>query len=86
MSKPEKNDGRFLLKKRPSKRADGFRRNKIVEQHKADEVRWRASAQHIQEEATKLLNLSGMSIPTDCSIKDFEEHIQRNMKQSGNIS
>ncbi|CAF4279257.1 unnamed protein product [Rotaria magnacalcarata] len=28
MSKPEKNDSRFLLKKRPSKRADGFRRNK----------------------------------------------------------
>ncbi|CAF3296799.1 unnamed protein product [Rotaria socialis] len=59
---------------------------KIVEQHKADEVRWRTLAQHLQEEATKLLNLSGMSIPTDCSLEDFEEHIQRNMNQSGNIS
>ena len=32
----------------------------IVEQRKADEARWRASAQRIQAEVTELLNLTGM--------------------------
>ncbi|CAF4555661.1 unnamed protein product [Rotaria sp. Silwood1] len=50
---------------------------KIVEQHKTDEEHWRTSTQHLQSEATKLFNLCGMSIPMDCSMEDFEEHIER---------
>ncbi|UJR21385.1 hypothetical protein I4U23_024476 [Adineta vaga] len=49
---------------------------KIVEQRKADETRWRESAQRLQNEVTDLLNLSGMSIPNDCSMEDFESLIQ----------
>jgi hypothetical protein len=49
---------------------------KIVEQRKADEARWRASAHRIQAEVTELLNITGMPIPVDCSMDDFERLIQ----------
>jgi len=49
---------------------------KIVEQRKADEARWRTSAQRIQAEVTELLNMSGMPIPVDCSMEDFERRLQ----------
>ncbi|CAF1152078.1 unnamed protein product [Rotaria sordida] len=59
---------------------------KIVEQHKTDEAHWRTSVQHLQIEVTKLLNLSGMSIPIDCSMEDFEEYIQHYITQAGKSS
>ncbi|CAF0876334.1 unnamed protein product [Adineta ricciae] len=49
---------------------------KIVEQRKADEARWRESAQRLKTEVTDLLNLSGLSIPNDCSMEDFQNLIQ----------
>ncbi|CAF4400165.1 unnamed protein product, partial [Adineta steineri] len=49
---------------------------KIVEQRKADEAHWRTLAQRLQTEVTELLNLSGKSIPVDCSMEDFEQSIQ----------
>ncbi|CAF0931618.1 unnamed protein product [Adineta steineri] len=49
---------------------------KIVEQRKADEAHWRTLAQRLQTEVTELLNLSGKSIPIDCSMEDFEQRIQ----------
>ncbi|CAF0901117.1 unnamed protein product [Adineta ricciae] len=55
---------------------------RIVEQRKADEARWRASAQRIQAEVTGLLNLSGMPIPVDCSMDDFENRIQSYVRQA----
>ncbi|CAF4482516.1 unnamed protein product, partial [Rotaria magnacalcarata] len=48
----------------------------IVEQRKADEARWRASAQRIQAEVTELLNVTGMPIPVDCTMDDFERRLQ----------
>ncbi|CAF2898980.1 unnamed protein product [Rotaria sp. Silwood2] len=54
----------------------------IVEQRKADEARWRASAQRIQAEVTELLNLTGMPIPIDSSMDDFERHIQDYMTEA----
>ncbi|CAF3402697.1 unnamed protein product [Rotaria sp. Silwood1] len=54
----------------------------IVEQRKADEARWRASAQRIQAEVTELLNLTGMPIPIDSSMDDFERHVQDYITQA----
>ncbi|CAF1996589.1 unnamed protein product [Rotaria magnacalcarata] len=54
----------------------------IVEQRKADEARWRASAQRIQAEVTELLNVTGMPIPVDCTMDDFERRLQNYIKQA----
>ncbi|CAF0859329.1 unnamed protein product [Rotaria sordida] len=54
----------------------------IVEQRKADEARWRTSAQRIQAEVTELLNLTGMPISIDSSMDDFEQHIQDYITQA----
>jgi len=59
---------------------------KIVEQRKVDEVRWRTSAQRIQAEVIELLNKSGMPIPVDCSMEDFERRLQDYTKQAPSSS